>query len=89
MRDIEEFLDYSSENMSGIALEIPVDIVNKAIIQSEVVKDVYIPSLGLVYLARLNLDYLNTENLFDEELYLLRNKKTLGKLQEVYCNIII
>lgn len=86
--DIEEFLDYSSENMSGIALEIPVDIVNKTIIQSEVVEDVYIPSLGLVYLAGLNLDYLNTENLIDEELYLLRNKKTLGELQEIYCELL-
>ena len=74
--------------MSGIALEIPVDIVNKTIIQSEVVEDVYIPSLGLVYLAGLNLDYLNTENLIDEELYLLRNKKTLGELQEIYCELL-
>lgn len=79
---IEEYGDSSCENMSDIAIELPLEIANQYTLKYELIENMFIPSLGLVYLANANINYLNLSKLTDCEYELLQNKKARTLLSE-------
>lgn len=85
---IDDFLDYSCENMSDYALEIPIEFLKHQKIEYEKVVGRFFPSLSLAYLAPLNKDYLNTTKLSVQEEELLYNPAMCEALGDVYMNLI-
>ena len=76
--ELECLKDYSCDNMSNVALEIPVEILKNKKIEYKIYKNVFCPSLSLVYLSFLNINqgYLNVSNLTSSEDSLLSQLKS-------------
>lgn len=82
----EEFGDYSCEGKSEDALEIPISIIKDKMIEVEVFKNTFVPSLSLIYLSGLSKNpYLNQSQLTDLELQILSNQTYCNELGDIYC----
>lgn len=82
----EEYRDYSCEGMSEDALEIPISIIKEKVIEVDVFKNTFVPSLSLIYLSGLSKNpYLNQSQLTDLELQILSNQTYCNELGDIYC----
>ena len=74
--DVEDYLDYSSQNMSEIALAIPIEELEEMTYEIIEVQNAFVPSLSLMYLACVGIDSLRTDRLSDVERTLLEEVRS-------------
>lgn len=69
--DVEDYLDYSSQNMSEVALAIPIEELEEMDYEIIEVQNAFVPSLSLMYLTCVGTNSLRTDRLSDVERMLL------------------
>lgn len=85
---IETYADRSCPNMDTCALEIPLETVKKLSIQSKELKESFLPSLRLAYLAGCSTKYLNIDVLTEQEQQVLNNPYLNQAMQNLWEQIM-